>query len=734
MPAMPDEPDAGTGAPADEPDEPDATAEIGARMARLRAEIEGHDQRYHVEDAPVIADADYDALVVELRRLEDEFPEHVTPGSPTQRVGGAPSALFTPVAHRLPMMSLDNAFTVEELLAWGRRLERVLGDAADNPVAYVCELKIDGLAMSLTYERGALGRAATRGDGRVGEDVTANVATIADLPARLAAAEPPGLVEVRGEVFMPVAAFEALNQRRAEAGDRLFANPRNSAAGSLRQKDPAVTASRELSLWTYQLGAVEDGPRFRTHSESLEWLRAQGLPVNPEIRTLGTLPDVYEFCCRWQDHRHDLPYEIDGVVVKVDDLAQRAELGATSKAPRWAIAYKFPPEERTTRLNDIMVSIGRTGKATPFAMLEPVFVGGSTVQVATLHNEDQVRAKDVRPGDTVVVRKAGDVIPEVVKAIEAERPPGLAPWQFPATCPMCGGPLVRLEGESDTFCTNVDCPGQRDQRMVHFASRGAMDIEGMGERTVILFSSLGLLHDVADLYALDWERIGALEGFGETSVANLRAAVDASRTRPLERMLVGLGIRHAGHTVSRLLALAFGHLDRIMAASADELAAVDGVGPVIAVSVQQFFANEANRAVVDRLRAAGVDLGRVEAPAEAQTLVGRSVVVTGTLAGFSRDGADAAVKARGGRSPGSVSRKTTAVVAGESPGGAKLARALELKVPVLDEAGFVRLLETGELPEDGPAPPTGAPGGPPPGAPPPDEVPDQPPGRGASEP
>ncbi len=633
---------------------PDATDEIGARVASLRAEIDEHNRRYHVEDAPTIADADFDALVVELRHLEEEFPEHVTPGSPTQRVGGAPSTLFTPVTHRLPMMSLDNAFTLDELLAWGKRLERVLGDAVENPVDYVCELKIDGLAMSLTYERGVFRRAATRGDGRVGEDVTANVATIAALPERLAGPAPPEWVEVRGEVFMPVAAFGALNARQAEAGDRLFANPRNSAAGSLRQKDATITASRELSLWTYQLGAVDGGSRFRSHSESLEWLRAQGLPVNPEIRTLATLADVYEFCRHWQEHRHDLAYEIDGVVVKVDDLAQRGELGSTSKAPRWAIAYKFPPEERTTRLNGIMVSIGRTGKATPFAMLEPVFVGGSTVQLATLHNEDQVRVKDVRPGDTVVVRKAGDVIPEVVKAVEAERPEGLAPWSFPTTCPVCGGPLVRLEGESDTFCTNVDCPGQRDQRIVHFASRGAMDIEGMGERIVATFAELGLVRDVADLYSIDWERVAGLEGFGPVSVTNLRTAIEASKQRTLDRLLVGLGIRHAGHTVSRLLAGAFGHLDPIMAASAQELGAVDGVGPIIAVSVQQFFANERNRAVIERLRAAGVDLGRVELSTEPQTLAGLSIVVTGTLEGFSREGVEEAIKARGGKAPGTV--------------------------------------------------------------------------------
>ncbi|HEV3226515.1 MAG TPA: NAD-dependent DNA ligase LigA, partial [Acidimicrobiales bacterium] len=429
--------------------------EIEQRASDLRTEIEEHNRRYHVEDDPVISDADYDALVRQLGELEAEFPELITPDSPTQLVGAAASTQFSEVRHRVPMMSLDNAFAFEELLDWGKRLERRLGSEGDA-VGYVCELKIDGFAISLTYENGAYVRAATRGDGRVGEDMTANIATIAAVPKKLSTKKVPSLLEVRGEVFMPIAAFEALNKRQADAGDRLFANPRNSAAGSVRQKDPSITASRELAMWTYQLGAIENGPTFTTHWETLEWMRGEGLPVNPEIKRLGTLDDVYEYCKHWQEHRHDLPYEIDGVVIKVDDLRLREELGATSHAPRWAIAYKFPPEERTTKLKDIMVSIGRTGKATPFAVLAPVFVGGSTVQMATLHNQDQVKAKDVRPGDTVIVRKAGDVIPEVVKPVLAERPKGLRAWKFPTKCPVCGGPLVRLEGESDTFCTNVD--------------------------------------------------------------------------------------------------------------------------------------------------------------------------------------------------------------------------------------------------------------------------------------
>lgn len=682
-------------------------ADVAQRVDTLRAQIQHHNRRYHELDDPEISDADYDALVRELRGLEDEFPELLTADSPTQQVGSAPSSLFAPVAHRQPMMSLDNAFSGEELEAWGARLERRLAaERGDDPdragdgamaVGFVCELKIDGVAMSIRYEGGRYRQAATRGDGRVGEDVTANVATLATVPQLLPDGAPP-VVEVRGEVYMPVAAFEALNARQAEAGARLFVNPRNSAAGSLRQKDPAITASRDLSWWSYQLGEVEGGPTFDRHSETLAWLGELGLPVNPEIRVLSTLDEVQAFCRTWEQNRHDLPYEIDGVVVKVDDLATRDVLGATSKAPRWAIAYKFPPEERTTTLRNIAVSIGRTGKATPFAELEPVFVGGSTVGLATLHNEDQVRAKDVRPGDTVVVRKAGDVIPEVVGPVLAERPEGLPAWTFPTECPVCGEPLQRLEGEAATYCVNLGCPARRATAIEHFASRGAMDIEGFGEQTVRLFLEQGLLSDIGDIYSLDYDAVRGLEGFGETSVNNLRAAVEASKDRPLANLLVGLNIAHLGGAGSQVLARHFGHLDAVLAASEEEIAAVAGIGPIIAQSVHGFFADEANRALVERLRAAGVNVTGPEAPSIPQTLEGRTIVVTGTLEGFSRDGAEEAITSRGGKSPGSVSKKTTAVVVGESPGASKLTKAEELGIPILDEAGFVHLLETGELP------------------------------------
>ncbi len=667
-----------------------------AEAESLRRQIAYHNERYYADDSPEISDADYDALVRRLRAVEDAFPEVMTPESPTQLVGaGALSATFAPVVHRRPMTSLDNAMDETELAAWGQRVLRGLGD---EPVAYVCELKIDGLAMSLRYEHGQFVQAATRGDGRVGEDVTANVATIAALPARLPAGGPP-VLEVRGEVFMPRASFDALNERMAAAGKARFANPRNAGAGSLRQKDPAVTAQRELSLWCYQLGETEGGPTFVSHQETIDFLGGLGFPVNPEIRVVHDLAAVTQFCRHWQEHRHDLPYEIDGVVVKVDDLAQRERLGYTSRAPRWAIAFKFPPEERTTVLRDIQVSVGRTGRTTPFAVLAPVFVGGSTVAMATLHNEDQVRAKDVRPGDTVVVRKAGDVIPEVVAPVLSLRPADSQPWVFPRRCPCpVGSELVRAEGEADTRCVEVACPFQLEQRIIYFASRQAMDIEGLGDRTVTALCERGLLADPADLYALTEEQVLTLPKFATTSAANLLAAIRGSTSRPLPKLLTALGIKGLGPSASEALSRAFGTLDAIMAAPGADLATTDGVGQVIAASIERWFQVEANRRFVDKLRAAGVDFGRVEVIRVPQNLTGMSIVVTGTLDGFSREEAEAAIKDRGAKSPGSVSAKTTAVVVGAEPGASKLTKATDLGVPILDEAGFRHLLETGELP------------------------------------
>jgi DNA ligase (NAD+) len=674
-----------------------------ARVEELREAITRHDRLYYELDQPEIPDAEYDALVRELLAIEEQHPDLITPDSPTRRVAGAVGSTFAEVVHRVPMMSLDNAMDPGELQAWVDRTRRRLDELGvdEGAVGYVCELKIDGLAVSLRYEDGVFTQGATRGNGRVGEDVTANLRTIDVIPERLDldAADVPAVVEVRGEVYLPIAEFDRINAEAEASGDKTYVNPRNTAAGSLRQKDASITATRHLAFWSYQLGEVVGGPTFATHHETLDWLATLGFPVNPERLVVDRLDEVADYCARWQADRHTLPYEIDGVVVKLDDLARREELGSTARAPRWAIAYKFPPEERTTRLLDIGVSIGRTGRATPFAQLEPVFVGGSTVAVATLHNADQVAAKDVRVGDVVIVRKAGDVIPEVVGPVLAERRRGARRWVFPTTCPSCGGPLERPEGEVEHRCDNEHCPARVAGAIEHFASRAAMDIEGLGEQRVQLFAELGMVADVGDLYSLDYDRLRGLEGFGEQSVANLAAAIEASRARPLSSLLVGLNIRHVGGTVATLLAEHFGSLDALEVASVDDLAAVEGVGPVIAASVADYLARPEHQRVIAKLRAAGVGTTQPTPAAaagvdeaEASLLAGLTVVVTGTLAGFSRDEATAAVVARGGKSPGSVSAKTAALVVGDSPGAAKVTKAEQLGVPVLDEDAFVRLL------------------------------------------
>jgi DNA ligase (NAD+) len=669
-------------------------AAVVARVNELRALIKGYDKQYYLEDASDVTDAEYDELKDELSSLEEQNPELVQPDSPTQVVGAAPSTAFAPVVHRTPMMSLDKVTSLEDILAWGARLQKQLDPQDGSP--FVCEPKIDGLSISLTYERGRLTRGATRGDGRVGEDVTANVRTVAAIPDEIApvAADLPDFLEVRGEVYLPLSAFEELNRRQLAAGLRPFANPRNAAAGSLRQKDPAVTAGRALEAFFYQLDGAPGAP---TQSGSLELIRRLGFPVNPETGLVRDLDAVFAYCRDLESRRNALGYEIDGAVVKVDDRALHARLGATSHAPRWAVAYKFPPEERSTVLEDILVSIGRTGRATPFAKLVPVRIAGSVVGLASLHNEDQVRLKDVRPGDTVVVRKAGDVIPEVVGPVVTLRPAGSPPWRFPKTCPSCAGPLVRLEGESDTYCVNSNCSEQRVQRIAHFASRGAMDIEGLGEQRVAQLVAAGLLSDAADCYRLRVSDLEGREGFGEISATNLVTAIAESKARPLASLLTALGIRHVGGVVAASLASAFGHLDRIMGASEDELAAVDGVGSVIAASLVGYFASEANRDMIERLRSDGVRFSAAEGSQLPQTLAGKLIVVTGTLGGFNREEAEAAIIARGGRSPGSVSARTTAVVVGDNPGSAKLTKAESLGVPIIDEQAFATLLETGEL-------------------------------------
>jgi DNA ligase (NAD+) len=676
------------------------------RIDALRQQIAFHDRLYYENDAPEIPDAEYDLLMRELRALEAAHPELADDSSPTASVPGFATSTFAPVVHAVPMTSLDNAMNGDELQAWAQRVVRGLGGSTPR---FVAELKFDGLAISLRYERGRLIHAATRGDGRVGEDVTANVLTIGDVPESLRAVDGamPEVFEVRGEVYMPTAVFAELNAEYERDGLRLLVNPRNAAAGSLRQKDPAMTARRRLSFWAYQLGEVVGAPEFGSHHETLDYIGRLGLPVNPEVRMLDSVEAVITHCLHWEQHRHDLGYEIDGVVIKVDDLDQRSALGFTSRAPRWAIAYKFPPEERTTLLRDIQVSVGRTGRTTPFAVLEPVFVGGSTVSMATLHNQDQVAAKDVRPGDTVIVRKAGDVIPEVVGPILSSRPKGSTPWEFPTICPCpLQSTLVRPEGEADTRCVEPLCPFQRDQRIIYWGSRGAMDIEGLGERTVLQLTSAGLVRDPADIYSLTAEQVAGLEGFAAVSAEKLIAAIDGSRSRPLPRVLTALGIRNLGPSASQALANAFGTLRRVFEATDAERAGVEGVGGVIAGALGRWYEQPVNREFLDRLESAGVNFGSEQEvldqlaarAAIGQTITGKAVVVTGGVPGYTREGAEQAIVLRGGTSPGSVSKKTFALVVGEGAGASKLTKAEQLGIPQVAAERFDELLASGELP------------------------------------
>jgi DNA ligase (NAD+) len=663
------------------------------RIAELRKLIEYHNEQYFVFDAPEVSDAEFDALVRELRELEAQYPQLVTPDSPTQRPGGRPAVTFSPVEHREPMLSLDNAFSRDELFAWGTRIQKLV----PGPIGYVAEPKLDGLAISLTYERGRFTCGATRGDGRTGENVTENLRTVRPVPEKLRGKRVPDLLEVRGEIFMPFGAFEELNRRQGAAAERLFTNARNAAAGSLRQKDASITASRDLALFCYAIGATSGGPRLRTHHDMLEWLAELGFPVNPEIRAFDDLGDVFARAEEVEAQRHALGYEIDGVVVKVDDLGQRAEMGVTSRAPRWAIAYKFPPEEKTTILRDIMVSIGRTGRATPFAVLEPVFVGGANVGMATLHNEDDVARKDVRPKDTVIVRRAGDVIPEVVGPVLAKRPSRTRRWKFPKDCPACGAPLVRIEGEANHHCVNVDCPAQREQRLVHWAGRGALDIEGLGEERVHQFVGAGLLEDAADIYGLTVDKLVPLERIGTRSAQLLVNAIDGSKQRPLWRTLVGLGINHVGPTAAQALARSFADIDEIANASEETLTAIDGVGPIIAQSIGTWFTIDRNRRLVARLCDAGVNLAGDPSTSAVERIddsfAGLTFVLTGSLERRTRDEAAAEIAARAGKVTGSVSKKTSYVVVGESP-GSKLTKAEQLGVTILDEAAFEALLES----------------------------------------
>jgi DNA ligase (NAD+) len=676
------------------------------RHAELSEELSDAQYRYHVLDAPVISDIEYDTKMRELLALEEEIPELRTPDSPSQKVGGPVSTLFAPVEHLERLLSLDNVFSGEEFGAWADRVTR-LGGAGP----YLCELKIDGLAVDLVYERGRLVRAATRGDGRIGEDVTANVKTIRSIPRHLTGDDVPEVLEVRGEVFLPVKAFEKLNDALLDIGKLPFANPRNAAAGSLRQKDPKQTAARPLDAIIHGVGRVV-GPSGvpATQSGWYERLRAWGLPVSDRYRVVPDIASVNEYISYYEDagHRHEPAYEIDGVVVKIDDLATQRQLGATSRAPRWAIAYKYPPEEVTTRLLDIRVNVGRTGRVTPYAVMEPVKVSGSTVDRATLHNADEVKRKGVLIGDMVILRKAGEVIPEVLGPVADLRTGDEREFEFPTHCPSCDTQLARDEGEVDWRCPNTrSCPAQLRERLFHLASRGAFDIEVLGYEAVVALLDSGLVHDEGDLFALDANSLAKSAFFvnkagGLTvNAARLLENLQDAKTRPLWRVLVALSIRHVGPTAARALAAWFGSVDAIAAASPEALAGVEGVGPTIATSVREWFAVDWHVAIVDKWRASGVRLADPDwtPPVEAAALplAGVTVVITGALAGMSRDEAAEAVRAAGGKVSSSVSKKTSYVVAGENA-GSKYDKAIELGIPILDEAGLRSLLENGPAP------------------------------------
>jgi DNA ligase (NAD+) len=705
-----------------------APADARRRHADLSLDVTEADHRYYVLDSPTISDIEYDTKMRELRALEDQYPDLRTPDSPTQTVHGTISTLFTPVEHLERLLSLDNVFTDEDLGGWADRVTR-LGGAGP----YLCELKIDGLAIDLIYQDGALVKAATRGDGRTGEDVTPNIRTISSIPARLVGSGHPATLEVRGEVFMPVGAFEKLNESLLDAGRPAFANPRNSAAGSLRQKDPRITASRALDAIVHGIGRVEGsagpageagqdstagisgtaaGPGAEGHLEGApdtqsgwyERLRGWGLPVSGLYRVVPDMAGVREYIAYYAEHRHDPPYEIDGVVVKVDQIALQQALGSTSRAPRWAIAFKYPPEEVTTRLRDIQVNVGRTGRVTPFAVMEPVKVSGSTVDRATLHNADEVKRKGVLIGDMVILRKAGDVIPEVLGPVADLRTGAEREFEFPASCPACGTALTRDEGEVDWRCPNArSCPAQLRERLFHMAGRGAFDIEVLGYEAVSALLDGGLVADEGDLFALTDEQLATCpffvvkQGSLSANAVKLLANLEQARTRPLWRILVALSIRHVGPTAARALAAEFGSLDAIEAASVDALAAVEGVGPTIATSLRDWFTVDWHRAIVAKWRQAGVrleDEGFDPTRAAARLLAGVTVVITGTLDSFSRDEAGEAVRQVGGKVTSSVSKKTDFVVAGENA-GSKHDKAVELGVPILDEAGFRALLTRG---------------------------------------
>ena len=680
-------------------------ADLRRRWQELADEVREHQFRYYVRDAPIISDAEFDKLLRELQGLEDEHPELRTPDSPTQLVGGAGFATdFTQAEHLERMLSLDNVFAPDELAAWAARVKGEIGPQAAQKAHYLCELKIDGVALALVYRDGRLTRAATRGDGRTGEDVTLNARTIDDVPEKLTGSKEfpvPHVLEVRGEVFFRVADFEELNAGLVAEGRPPFANPRNSAAGSLRQKNPAVTARRKLRMICHGLGHAE-GFSPKTLHDAYRALKSWGLPVSDHTARVQGIDAVTEHIAYWGEHRHDIEHEIDGVVVKVDEIALQRRLGSTSRAPRWAVAYKYPPEEATTKLLDIKVNVGRTGRVTPFAFMEPVKVAGSTVSQATLHNASEVKRKGVLIGDTVVIRKAGDVIPEVLGPVVDLRDGTEREFEMPTTCPECGTTLAPAkEGDADIRCPNTrSCPAQLRERVFHVAGRGAFDIEGLGYEAAVALLQAGVITDEGDLFTIGSQDLLRTDLFktksGELSANGKRLLVNLhdAKSQPLWRVLVALSIRHVGPTAARALATEYGSLEAIMAASEEELSVVEGVGPTIASAVVEWFGVDWHRAIIDKWRAAGVRMADERDTSIERTLDGLSIVVTGSLAGFSRDDAKEAIVARGGKAVSSVSKKTAYVVAGDSP-GSKYDKAVELGVPILDEAGFRRLLESG---------------------------------------
>ncbi len=658
------------------------------RVEELRSEINQHNYRYYVLDDPIISDAEYDALMRELRELETRFPELISPESPTQRVSGEPSERFEPVVHRVPMLSLANAFSGEELREWHRRVLRL---AERDSVAMVCEPKIDGLAIALVYERGKFVQGATRGNGIQGENVTPNLRTVRRLPQTLQGAAPERM-EVRGEVYMTKRGFEKLNEERGEAGLPLFANPRNSAAGSLRQLDPRITASRPLDLWAYGLGWIDRDKPPLTHSETMRWLGALGLPINPEMRSFDSIDDVVAFCESWIGERERLPYEIDGIVVKVDSFALQEQLGAVGREPRWAIAFKFPAQQATTRLLRIEVNVGRTGSLNPFAVLEPVVIGGATVSKATLHNEEDIQRKDIREGDIVVVQRAGEVIPQIVAPVLARRTGEEKPYHLPSNCPVCGTPIEHLPGEAMAYCPNRTCPAQIFRLLTHYVSRDAMDIDGLGEALAEALLDKGLVRTPAELYHLTEADLLRLERMGKKSAENLLAAIEQSKRRPLDRLIFALGIRHVGAETATLLGSHFSSLDELQGATLGDLGQIDGIGPVVAESIVAYFADPHAQDLIRRLAEAGVNVRSDSTPVRSLPLAGQQFVLTGALSSLTRGQAEAALKRLGASIGSSVTKKTVALIAGEDP-GSKLERARQLGTRVLDERQFLALMD-----------------------------------------